>query len=118
MTDDAGQIGLDFDIHAFTPIDMAPSILSTPVDAFSSLCQKLSRSPPATAVNINLVPVGRVGNPNNSVGLGQVNYLYHAGKFEVTNAEFAAFLNAIAALDDHHGIFKIEMETHLYRRHS
>lgn len=54
---------------------------------------------------IDTVAVGNVGNaadPLNSgsvPGIGSVGYEYHIGKYEVTNTQYAAFLNAVAATD-------------------
>jgi len=45
--------------------------------------------------------VGQAGNPADSTGFGAVDYLYRIGKFEVTNAEYCEFLNAVARTDPH-----------------
>jgi formylglycine-generating enzyme required for sulfatase activity len=37
--------------------------------------------------------------PDGTTGYGSVDYLYQIGKYEVTNAQYCAFLNAIAATD-------------------
>jgi formylglycine-generating enzyme required for sulfatase activity len=46
-----------------------------------------------------------VGNPGNAAdpttGLGSVDYEYQIGKYEVTNAQYAEFLNAKAATDSY-----------------
>jgi formylglycine-generating enzyme required for sulfatase activity len=83
----------------------------------------------AQAVTIDLVPVGNPGNAayyGNSVGdLGAVSYAYKIGKYEVTNAQYCAFLNAklpnIADPEtgsllpsDIHGLYAPEMETKVY----
>ncbi len=47
------------------------------------------------------VVVGDEGNAADSTGFGAVSYPYRIGKYEVTNAEFCAFLNAIAKRDPH-----------------
>jgi formylglycine-generating enzyme required for sulfatase activity len=60
---------------------------------------------PATAVQIELVAVRDVGNPadsaENCIGddCGSVDYPYAIGRYEVTNAQYAEFLNAKAASD-------------------
>jgi formylglycine-generating enzyme len=50
----------------------------------------------AMAVTYNVLPVG---NPGNSAvagnGFGSVNYVYSMGTSEVTNAQYAAFLNSV-----------------------
>lgn len=58
--------------------------------------------PPAWAVSIPTVPVGNAGNPGEvqSQGtFGAVAYDYRIGTTEVTNAQYAEFLNAKAASD-------------------
>jgi formylglycine-generating enzyme required for sulfatase activity len=48
-----------------------------------------------------------VGNPSNAkdtqwnTSRGQVNYTYQIGKYKVSNAEYAAFLNSVAKSDPH-----------------
>ncbi|MEY3895678.1 MAG: hypothetical protein RLZZ214_1197, partial [Verrucomicrobiota bacterium] len=50
---------------------------------------------PATAtVVIDYVPVGNAGNAADTTGYGAVSYAYQMGKYEVTNAQYAEFLNA------------------------
>jgi formylglycine-generating enzyme required for sulfatase activity len=55
----------------------------------------------AHAAAIPTVPVGNAGNPSDSNGLGSVPYDYRIGATEVTNAQYAEFLNAKAASDPH-----------------
>jgi formylglycine-generating enzyme required for sulfatase activity len=45
------------------------------------------------------VLVGNAGNAADSTGFGSVASAYHIGKFEVTNTQYAAFLNAVASTD-------------------
>ena len=52
-------------------------------------------APPVT------VPVGKAGNPADATGFGAVAYEYRIGKFEVTNEEYCAFLNAVAKTDSY-----------------
>lgn len=47
------------------------------------------------------VLVARPGNGADTTGYGAVAYAYRIGKYEVTNKEFCAFLNAIAKTDTH-----------------
>ena len=57
----------------------------------------------------NLVAVGDTGNPAQSKGVssayfegyGSVDYEYQISKFHVTHTEYAEFLNAIGATDEH-----------------
>lgn len=53
----------------------------------------------ASAITINTVPVGKPGNAADATGYGAVSYEYRIGTTEVTNAQYAAFLNAKAASD-------------------
>jgi formylglycine-generating enzyme required for sulfatase activity len=57
---------------------------------------------PASAVDVDWVTVGDPGNAcdTQSQGcFGAVAYAYRIGRYEVTNAQYAAFLNAVAATD-------------------
>jgi len=47
------------------------------------------------------VKIGDEGNPADSGGFGAVSYPYRIGKYEVTNGEFATFLNGVASEDTH-----------------
>jgi formylglycine-generating enzyme required for sulfatase activity len=53
----------------------------------------------AATVSIPTVPVGNPGNPAdtryNATGFGAVAYPYRIGQYEVTNAQYTAFLNAV-----------------------
>ena len=54
----------------------------------------------AEAVEMQYVPVGHAGNAADPVtGQGAVPYAYWMGKYEVTNAQYADFLNAKAKSD-------------------
>ena len=58
-------------------------------------------TPALAVVNIAWVPVGNAGNapdPSPASGpYGAVGYAYNIGKYEVTNAQYADFLNAKGA---------------------
>ena len=54
-----------------------------------------------TRVTIPTVTVGDPNNPADSNNHGSLSYEYHIGKYEVTNREYTAFLNAVAASDPH-----------------
>ena len=60
------------------------------------------------SVTIQTVAVGDVGNAADTTGYGAVNYQYSIGKYEVTNAQYAAFLNAKAATDTY-GLYSEDM---------
>jgi sulfatase modifying factor 1 len=51
--------------------------------------------PGADFLGIETVPVGNAGNAPDLTGYGRVDYDYHIGKTEVTNAQYAYFLNAV-----------------------
>ena len=53
----------------------------------------------AQAVTMDWVTVGNPGNAADDTGYGAVTYTYQIGKYEVTNAQYAEFLNAVAATD-------------------
>jgi len=45
-----------------------------------------------------------IGDPHNTVdytGFGRVDYVYQIGRYEVTNGQYIAFLNAVAKTDTH-----------------
>ena len=65
----------------------------------SLLAASLLLSPMASAVTIDWVTVGDPGNVADTTGYGSVPYTYLIGKYEVTNAQYAEFLNAVAATD-------------------
>lgn len=60
-------------------------------------------------IEIPTVIIGDPGNPadtrvmtnDGTSGYGSVAYVYHIGKYEVTNGQYAAFLNAVASSDPH-----------------
>jgi MprA protease rhombosortase-interaction domain-containing protein len=55
--------------------------------------------PAASAVTIDWVPIGNPANLPDNTGLGSVASAYNIDKYEVTNAQYAGFLNAKAASD-------------------
>ncbi len=59
------------------------------------------------AVTIETVPVGDPGNTG-EYGFGGVDYEYRIGKYEVTNSQYAAFLNAVADADPN-GLYYFHM---------
>jgi sulfatase modifying factor 1 len=62
----------------------------------------------AQGISIETVRVGDAGNVADTTGYGAVNYQYSIGKYEVTNAQYAGFLNAKAASDTL-GLYSTEM---------
>lgn len=60
--------------------------------------------PPSTieqAFEMEWLPVGDAGNPPDHTSYGQVKYNYRIAKHEVTNAQYAEFLNDVAISDPH-----------------
>ncbi|MEY5019452.1 MAG: hypothetical protein RLZ22_540 [Verrucomicrobiota bacterium] len=55
----------------------------------------------SASVTIDWVTVGNAGNAADTTGYGAVGYEYQIGKYEVTNAQYGAFLNAKAATDSY-----------------
>jgi formylglycine-generating enzyme required for sulfatase activity len=89
---------------------------------FFSLLLLLASVVSASAVTIDTVPVGDVGNPDNPADgdknipgvqtFGGVGYAYSIGKYEVTVGQYVAFLNAVATTDTY-GLYNTEMQTEL-----
>ena len=52
-------------------------------------------------VNMTFVTVGDPENLPDDTGYGSVDHVYQIGKYEVTNAQYAEFLNNVAASDPH-----------------
>ena len=75
----------------------------------------------ASGVAIDWVPIGAAGNAadtqvmtccgssTGTSGYGAVSYDYFIGKYEVTNAQYAEFLNAVARIDDPHRLYNPTM---------
>ena len=51
-------------------------------------------APLQATVTIQWSTVGNAGNANDSTGFGSVGYVYNIGTYEITNAQYTAFLNA------------------------
>lgn len=49
----------------------------------------------AQSVSIDMRTINNAGNANSAAGMGGVNYIYQLGTTEVTNAQYAAFLNRV-----------------------
>jgi sulfatase modifying factor 1 len=63
---------------------------------------------PAAVVMIDWVTVGGPGNVADNTGKGAVAYSYEIGRYEVNNAQYATFLNAVATTDTH-GLYHASM---------
>jgi prepilin-type processing-associated H-X9-DG protein/prepilin-type N-terminal cleavage/methylation domain-containing protein len=61
-------------------------------------------------VTINTVTIGSPGNAADTTGYGAVNYTYQIGTCEVTNAQYAVFLNAVVGTGtDTYGLYNDNM---------
>jgi formylglycine-generating enzyme required for sulfatase activity len=68
-------------------------------------------APPASAISVDTVAVGNPGNACDTQTqgcFGAVSYTYQIGRFEVSNAQYAAFLNAVAGADPN-GLYNTAM---------
>jgi sulfatase modifying factor 1 len=59
-------------------------------------------------ITIDTVAVGNAGNAADTTGYGSVGYGYHIGTYEVTAAQYTAFLNAKAGTDTY-GLYNTYM---------
>src|SRR5213083_2600604 len=78
----------------------------------SSLMLSLVIASSASAVTIDWTPVGNPGNDSDYIRgyVGAVGYAYSIDKYEVTNAQYVAFLNAKAADNaDPLGLYNLSM---------
>lgn len=73
---------------------------------------------------LNAAPIGMdtvyVGDPGNPVDVGAANmygsvdYGYYIGTYEVTNAQYVAFLNSVASVSDPYGLYNPNMSSSSY----
>jgi formylglycine-generating enzyme required for sulfatase activity len=68
---------------------------------------------PAGGVDIECVAVRDLGNPADDTGYGAVGYDYAISKYEVVNAQYTEFLNAVAATDAF-GLYNANMADSAY----
>src|SRR5262245_35410257 len=76
-----------------------------------SIVAALWATPAGSLVTIDWVTVGNPGNACETQiqgCFGSVAYVYQIGKYEVTNAQYAEFLNAVGATDSN-GLYNTEM---------
>ena len=71
----------------------------------------LALSSGAQALTMEWVTVGDPGNVDDTHGdgYGGVADTYRIGKYEVTNSQYAEFLNAVATVGDPHGLYDDDM---------
>jgi hypothetical protein len=70
---------------------------------------RLGAQPPPL-IEVDTVPVGDAGNAADINGFGSVSYEYRIGKYEVTIAQYTAFLNSVAQSDPY-GLYNVAMAT-------
>lgn len=72
----------------------------------------LALTPIASALTLEMVPVGNPGNAPDTrylaSGVGSVSYSYLIGKYEITASQYAEFLNAVAKSDPN-GLYNEQM---------
>ncbi len=84
-----------------------------PLFLFCATCLVAVRR--ASAITIDTVPVGDLGDGNDPLtgGLyGSVNYAYSIGTYDVSVGQYTAFLNAVAATDTY-ALYDTSMATYL-----
>lgn len=75
-----------------------------------------------TELNIQFVSVAAPGNEfHPKTGYGRVDYVYEISKYEISNKQWAIFLNAVARYKDPFGLFNENMQVGIFggieRRH-
>jgi formylglycine-generating enzyme required for sulfatase activity len=83
------------------------------VASFAALAALGNSSVVGANITINTVPVGNPGNPadfgcsnrDHPGGCGAVDHSFRMGTTEVTNAHYAAMLNAVATASDPYGLY-------------
>jgi formylglycine-generating enzyme required for sulfatase activity len=63
----------------------------------------------ASTITMAMVTVGDPGNAADTTGYGGVGYTFQMGKYDVTAAQYAAFLNAVATTSDPYGLYNSNM---------
>lgn len=64
---------------------------------------------------MEFVVIGDQGNHNDPVyGFGYVPYIYEIGKYEITNDEYAEFLNAVAKFNDLYSLYSLSLSQGLF----
>ena len=74
-----------------------------------SVCSADVFQMPAGQTRLQFVTVGNVGNAADSTGFGGVGYAYQIGTYDVTAAQYTAFLNAVASTSDPYGLYNSSM---------
>ena len=62
-----------------------------------ALCVVGAAAPHVRAISVTLSTVGNPGNSADTTGIGSVGYTFDIGTDDVTQGQYVAFLNAVAA---------------------
>lgn len=65
--------------------------------AFAASAAVVTSASASASITMDWVNVGHAGNSPDTTGYGAVSYAYQIGKYEVTNSQYGAFLNAKGA---------------------
>lgn len=99
-----GWIDSAYSLSSSFTLPFDPSLES--IDYGFRLASRFSTLNPLNLSYFTLV--NDINNSNDSSGYGSVNYEYVIAQYLVTNCEYAAFLNAVAATDTHN-LYNISM---------
>ena len=93
-------------------------IQDTDNDGISDGMEVARGDDPNEMTDMRFVLVGDPKNPDddnipgyNNTGLGYVSETFEMGQYEVTNEQYAKFLNSIAQEDGYHGLYNTKMGT-------
>ena len=87
-----------------------PALIKT---ILAALClEGLAVTITAADIGYQFVTVGNPGNAADTTGYGAVGYSYQMGRYDVTLAQYATFLNAVATTDTY-GLYNPSMGTDL-----
>jgi len=81
----------------------------SPDDDWWTVGFRVARIAEPEPVEMEWVTVGDAGNAADDTGYGAVDYEYRIGKYEVTNAQYCAFLNAVAGVSDTYNVYDPRM---------
>ncbi|MBW4560981.1 MAG: formylglycine-generating enzyme family protein [Mojavia pulchra JT2-VF2] len=66
-------------------------------------------------MDIEFVLVDNTENPADPItNSGKVDYIFQIGKYQITNTQYADFLNAVAAYSDPYNLYNVNMERGLF----
>ena len=98
-----------------TKISYKPSLKTRPILSLSILALLCAAATATANITIPTVTVGNPGNANDTTTgswWGGVGYTYNIGTYDVTNTQYTAFLNAVAATDTY-GLYNPSMASDL-----